>query len=152
MRARSFIISFVLYIVFTLNCNSKFKDSAKEMPMTKEQVFEQLKGLWSTEQAWGGGVFIGFYQTKEGYQLIMNDGPDSVSFDKIELSCNEKKHCIVFGSKNQKDPVLEFDLQSKNEIKVGDIKEYKISNSKGSMNSPFESRLFQKGDILKKYE
>ncbi|WP_154645685.1 hypothetical protein [Leptospira interrogans] len=120
--------------------------------MTKEQVFEQLKGLWSTEQAWGGGVYIGFYQTKEGFQLIMNDGPDSVSFDKIKLNCNEKKHCIVFESKNPKDSILEFDFQSKNEIKLKNIKEFKLLNTSDSMNSPFGSKLFQKGDILKKYK
>ncbi|WP_196218976.1 hypothetical protein [Leptospira borgpetersenii] len=151
MKGRLFII-FSLYISFTLNCNSKFEDSTKEDSMTKEQIFEQLKGLWSTEQAWGGGVYIGFHKTKGGIQLIMNDGPDSISFDKIKLNCNEKKHCIVFESKNPKDSVLEFDLQSRNEIQVKNIKEFKISNHEGSMNSPFESKLFQKGEILKKYE
>ncbi|EKP13891.1 hypothetical protein LEP1GSC128_1338 [Leptospira borgpetersenii str. 200801926] len=48
--------------------------------------------------------------------------------------------------------MLEFDLQSRNEIQVKNIKEFKISNHEGSMNSPFESKLFQKGEILKKYE
>ncbi|ULH27591.1 hypothetical protein FH581_000690 [Leptospira weilii] len=148
MKVRLFIIV-ILYISFTLNCNSKFEDSTKEDPMTKEQIFEQLKGLWSTEQAWGGGVFIRFYQTEKGFQLIMNDGPDSISFDKIELSCDKKRYCIVFETKN---PVLEFDLKSKNEIKLKSIKEFKMSNPNGPMNSPFESTLFQKGDILKKYE
>lgn len=152
MKVRLFIIIFIFYISFTLNCNSKFEDNTKEDFMTKEQIFERLKGLWSTEQAWGGGVFIRFHQTKKGFQLIMNDGPDSVSFDKIELSCNEKKRCIVFETKSLKNSILEFDFQSKNEIKLTNIKEFKLLNPNDLINSPFESKLFQKGDILKKYE
>ncbi|EMF83747.1 hypothetical protein LEP1GSC188_0287 [Leptospira weilii serovar Topaz str. LT2116] len=47
---------------------------------------------------------------------------------------------------------MEFDFQSKNEIKLTNIKEFKLLNPNDLINSPFESKLFQKGDILKKYE